>query len=361
LGTAVELIQAAGYQRVLSIARAGRAYLDWYTGRWTGLAQSVAQLAEVDVTDQLSVRIEAREIQALVELAVGSRRSAEQQLSAVLDGWSRLGPLGCEAATSAAALGRIRLAEGSAEQALQLTGPVMARIAKKELWLWATDALPVHFDALAGTGSYAQAEDLAGELAGWLACRNAPAPAAAAMLCQAIMAEVSGDLNTAAGLFAKAAQAWAGLPRPYDELRALERQGRCLLTTGEIDLGLVILSKAQQRLQELGARWDAARVARALRQHGVEVPHSWRGGHRGYGDRLSPRERDVVALVAQGMTNREVGQAMFLSPKTVGLHLHRAMRKLGVSTRTAAAMAAAEAGLIPATSPDAPAGSSANE
>jgi hypothetical protein len=42
-----------------------------------------------------------------------------------------------------------------------------------------------------------------------------------------------------------------------------------------------------------------------------------------------------------------VGQALFLSPRTVGRHLSTAMRKLGVSTRTAAAMAAAEAGLIP--------------
>jgi hypothetical protein len=42
-----------------------------------------------------------------------------------------------------------------------------------------------------------------------------------------------------------------------------------------------------------------------------------------------------------------VGQALFLSPRTVGRNLSTAIRKLGVSTRTAAAMAAAEAGLIP--------------
>jgi DNA-binding NarL/FixJ family response regulator len=99
----------------------------------------------------------------------------------------------------------------------------------------------------------------------------------------------------------------------------------------------------------MGARWDAGRVARLLRQHGVEVPRPWRSGPRGYGDQLSPREREVVALVARGMTNREVGQVLFLSPRTVGRHLSGAMRKLGASTRTGAAMAAAEAGLAPDT------------
>lgn len=47
------------------------------------------------------------------------------------------------------------------------------------------------------------------------------------------------------------------------------------------------------------------------------------------------------------MTNREAAAALFLSPKTVGVHLGSAMRKLGVSSRTAAAITAMENGLIP--------------
>jgi DNA-binding CsgD family transcriptional regulator len=53
--------------------------------------------------------------------------------------------------------------------------------------------------------------------------------------------------------------------------------------------------------------------------------------------KLSPRERDVLALVAQGKTNGEVGAALGLSPRTVGKHLEHVFEKFGVHTRTAAA------------------------
>jgi len=52
---------------------------------------------------------------------------------------------------------------------------------------------------------------------------------------------------------------------------------------------------------------------------------------------LSPRERDVLALVAEGKTNGEVGAALGLSPRTVGKHLEHVFEKFGVHTRTAAA------------------------
>jgi DNA-binding NarL/FixJ family response regulator len=118
---------------------------------------------------------------------------------------------------------------------------------------------------------------------------------------------------------------------------------------------MTVLTDVQARLARLGARWDADRVAQVLRREGVDAPRPWRRGRRGYGERLSPREVEVLALVARGMTNRQVGQALFLSPKTVDRHLGRAMRKLGVTTRTAAAVAASEAGALPSgTNPDLP-------
>ncbi|MPZ26149.1 MAG: AAA family ATPase [Micromonosporaceae bacterium] len=359
LSAATEGIQAAGYHRAWDVVRAGRAYLDWYTGRWTGLAETTTQLAEAGSPDNTGIRNEAREVLGLLALATGAREAAEQHLTATLEAYAREAPLGHLAATTAAGLGRLRLAEATPAQALQVTGPVMAMLARKGLWLWAAEVVPVHLDALAAAGEIAQAEELADQFAGWVADRDAPAPTAASLLCQGILAQARGDLDKAGELYAQAAEAWAGLPRPYDQLLAFERQGHCLLATGETDHALSILSKAQQGLQELGARWDADRVARSLRRHGVEVRRSWRGGPRGYGEQLSPRERDVLTLVAKGMTNREVGQVMFLSPKTIGLHLQRAMRKLGASTRTGAAMAAAAAGLIPGT-PEEPVGSGAD-
>jgi DNA-binding NarL/FixJ family response regulator len=65
-------------------------------------------------------------------------------------------------------------------------------------------------------------------------------------------------------------------------------------------------------------------------------------------DPLSTRETQVLALVARGRTNSEIGQALFISEATVKTHLLRAFGKLGVSDRTAAVTKAIELGMLPA-------------
>jgi DNA-binding CsgD family transcriptional regulator len=62
--------------------------------------------------------------------------------------------------------------------------------------------------------------------------------------------------------------------------------------------------------------------------------------------RLSARELEVLKLVAEGLTDSQVAQRLYLSPRTVGHHLRRAYRKLGVSSRTAALREASGRGLI---------------
>jgi DNA-binding NarL/FixJ family response regulator len=62
---------------------------------------------------------------------------------------------------------------------------------------------------------------------------------------------------------------------------------------------------------------------------------------------LTEREREVLALVAAGWSNPRVGEHLFISSKTVSVHLSNAMRKLGVASRTQAALIAQRAGLIP--------------
>ncbi len=62
---------------------------------------------------------------------------------------------------------------------------------------------------------------------------------------------------------------------------------------------------------------------------------------------LSARETEVLALVARGRTNAEIGRALFISEATVKTHLLRACGKLGVSGRTAAVTTAIERGLLP--------------
>ena len=61
---------------------------------------------------------------------------------------------------------------------------------------------------------------------------------------------------------------------------------------------------------------------------------------------LTEREHDVLRLVATGMTNAEVADQLFLSPRTIHAHLHRIFGKIGVSSRSAATRFAVEHGLV---------------
>ncbi len=89
------------------------------------------------------------------------------------------------------------------------------------------------------------------------------------------------------------------------------------------------LRAAHQAFERLGARPWAERAAAELRASGERL------GRREAraGEELTPQELQVALHVAEGKTNKEVGAALFLSPKTVDFHLRRVFRKLGLRSR----------------------------
>jgi DNA-binding NarL/FixJ family response regulator len=64
------------------------------------------------------------------------------------------------------------------------------------------------------------------------------------------------------------------------------------------------------------------------------------------GDELTNRELDVLRLLAQGFSNREIGYRLQIAEKTVKIHVSRVLDKLGVADRTQAAMAAVQRGIV---------------
>lgn len=62
---------------------------------------------------------------------------------------------------------------------------------------------------------------------------------------------------------------------------------------------------------------------------------------------LSPRQREVLALVAQGLTDREIAARLGIAHHTARDHVREVQRRLGVSSRTAAAVAWTQRGLVP--------------
>ena len=71
---------------------------------------------------------------------------------------------------------------------------------------------------------------------------------------------------------------------------------------------------------------------------------------------LTSREREVIGLLAHGLTNREIGEQMFVSESTAKFHVHNVMRKLGVRRRAEVAYAAGKRGLPDGGRPSGPAG-----
>jgi DNA-binding CsgD family transcriptional regulator len=343
LGISLELSAADDDQRVHSAALASQTRLHWYLGRWDLAAQVAHRAADQRESAQL-VSLEWQVVDGLHDLAAGSWERAADKFTYVLDAQAS-GEQELPTWTGAC-LAQAMLAGGKAAAAIEATEGPFTVLARSGLWLWGTDLAQVRVAALLRDGRLDEANDAVEVFADGLAGCFAPAPLAALATCRAMVAEADGASDTAVAAFGHAADAWDALPRPYNAALALERKAALLLRTDQRATGVDMLVEVLERLNNLGARRDTDRIARTLREHGIEVSRPWLGGRRGYGDALSPRELDVARLVAQGHTNREIGQTLFLSPKTVARHLTSVMRKLEVSSRTAVALRLADDGLL---------------
>ncbi len=247
----------------------------------------------------------------------------------------------------AAAQARLRLAAGRADAALAITDEPVAIRQTNGSGCGPPTSFPPGSRPFAATGRIRDAAKLVTAFARGLRGRDAPAPAAGLALCRAILASARGEHGRAATLFACAAAAWEALPRPYDALLARERQARSLIIiAGQAEAGLRTLSGVADGLHRLRAYGDLGRVTDTLKANGAGCGVARRPGRTGYGDKLSPRELDVVRLLVTGRTNRQIADVLVVSVQTVASHLHSAMRKLRVTSRTALAVSAVELGLV---------------
>jgi DNA-binding CsgD family transcriptional regulator len=178
-------------------------------------------------------------------------------------------------------------------------------------------------------GDRARAERVVAQ-AEHLAVVNASFPAVVAASRHA-----SGLLHADPGLVAEAAELHrhAGA-----KASAWEDAGVLLLGARECSAGRELLERAVGGFEQLGAERDAARVRSRLRAIGVR----WRHGRRaerpvsGWAS-LTDTERAVAEIVAEGLTNAQVAERMYLSRHTVDFDLRQIFRKLGIRSRVALA------------------------
>ena len=135
------------------------------------------------------------------------------------------------------------------------------------------------------------------------------------------------------------AAAWAAAAESLEDesmpahLRAYAwwRRGQAELAIGDRVAATQSLRTAEEDADRIGALW-VSRRARELQSTAGLGERS-----RGHQDRLTARELQVLDLVAEGLTNREISQRLFISSKTTSTHVSAILRKLGATTRTQAA------------------------
>jgi DNA-binding NarL/FixJ family response regulator len=197
-----------------------------------------------------------------------------------------------------------------------------------------------------------------GDRGGTNACAEALARMAAdaghhealAALAHAIgeLALLDGDEPAAAEHLERAVKLHRTLAVPYERAQIELRSGVVLAAAGLRDEAVERLSSAYRTASRLGARPLAAAAAEQVAALGESVAERLgaRAASRTDGAGLTRRELEVLRHVAVGRTNREIAQELFLSPRTVDMHVRNVLAKLDCRSRVEASHRAGELGLL---------------
>jgi DNA-binding NarL/FixJ family response regulator len=192
--------------------------------------------------------------------------------------------------------------------------------------------LPAYVEILLAAGDVVAAGGAAIELAELAVAYETVALRAAADGAQGAVLLASGDIEAALVRLRRAVEGWRSLEAPYEAARARVLIARACRALGDEDTATLELDAALRVFTELGASVDDADLSPSLE------------ADRGHG--LTPRELEVLRLVATGMTNQAIADELHLAVKTVDRHVANILTKLGVPTRTAATAFAYEHDLV---------------
>jgi DNA-binding NarL/FixJ family response regulator len=160
---------------------------------------------------------------------------------------------------------------------------------------------------------------------------------------------LDGDPEQGVEQFTRALGFLRSIDAPFEVAHTQVRAAVALAKAGERDLAIDHLVEAHRTFRRLRARPFANAAAAELQTLGERVERHL--GRRAADDLehggLTPRQREVLRLVAVGRTNREIASELFLSSRTVDMHVRNILSKLACRSRAQATARAHELGLLP--------------
>jgi DNA-binding CsgD family transcriptional regulator len=328
LRSTVESARALGRGADLRYALASLSDLHFRTDDW---GQALAEATEaVELTTDLGIRSDpgwALVSLARVEAATGAEQASREHLARAI-GLSRPRKVASVWAMAAAVSGFLELGIGDYARAvadLEQAGALVSAQGVKEpcLLTWRPDFI----ESLARLGRLAEARQQLATLEAEASATGSRWAAAATARCRGLLEDT--PRRAVARLEEAVAVAEASTSR-FDQARARLCLGETLRRVRQRDAAQRQLREAHVTFELLGAGPWAARAAALLASAGVSAAARSGPVHV----RLTPQELRVALHVAEGLSNQEVAARLFVSHKTVEVHLGHIYDKLGVRSRT---------------------------
>jgi ATP/maltotriose-dependent transcriptional regulator MalT len=229
-------------------------------------------------------------------------------------------------------LGTLTLEEGDARGAADIAERILRRIGHGAP-VEQIPALELLARARGGLGDFDRAGEALVELTDIVERLGTPYLRARAGLVAGEVAELSGDHERARRSLEDALDLFAESAAPYEAALSRLSLSRTLSSLGRADAAGAEAERARKAFAKLGATRDASRSAGAGHDAG------------GLGE-LTPREREVLTLIAQGMSDAEIAERLVVSPHTVHRHVANVRTKLRLPSRAAAVAYATREGLL---------------
>jgi LuxR family transcriptional regulator, maltose regulon positive regulatory protein len=321
-----EFADRYGSRYMLAFCRAEYGAVDVSRGRW----QEAEAMLEAAV-DDFSRSRPAWVGGPLVGLAELRRRQGRHDEALVL--LDRVG-----ASSGALRVGaRIELDRGEPRQAVAMVERLLRR-APTERRLDRTPALEILVHARVALGDLDEAASALAELREIATVVATPLLQASTALAEGLLLAGRDEHEAARSRLGEAVDLFDELGAPFEAARARLELAATLLALGEPDTARREAAAAFERLRDLGALADAERAARLLEPADETDPARDAG--------ITPRELDVLRLLVDGLTNRQIAERLVVSEHTVHRHVTSILRKLDLPSRTAAAAYAVRAGLL---------------